>query len=265
MKKTLLIAAAALAAGVISSQAQVYSQNIVGYVNVSLQPGFTFLSNPLDSQSGGVVNNAATNVISNPFNSGTQSGPLDGSQLLLWNGVGYNTYYFDSNPGDTTTGFTDSNGNPLPTPTLSSGVGFYINNVSTGTNQVTIVGAVRGTTGTAISTTNVIPNQAFTFVGSGLPIGGDIETNLMLSNPFNATTQSGPLDGSKVLIPNYNAAGILVSYTTYVFDSNTGDTTTGFTDNNGNPLPAPIIPVGGAFFFNNNANTTINWVQNLAQ
>ncbi len=34
MKKTLLIAAAALVAGVISSEAQVYSANIVGYVNV---------------------------------------------------------------------------------------------------------------------------------------------------------------------------------------------------------------------------------------
>ncbi len=33
--KTLLIAAAALAAGIISSQAQVYSQNIVGYANRS--------------------------------------------------------------------------------------------------------------------------------------------------------------------------------------------------------------------------------------
>ena len=31
--KTLLIAAAALAAGILSSSAQTYSQNIVGYVN----------------------------------------------------------------------------------------------------------------------------------------------------------------------------------------------------------------------------------------
>src|SRR5580704_5535841 len=33
MRKTLLIAAAALAASIISTEAQVYSQNIVGYVN----------------------------------------------------------------------------------------------------------------------------------------------------------------------------------------------------------------------------------------
>ena len=35
MRKTLLMAAAALAAGVISSQAGVYSANIVGYANVA--------------------------------------------------------------------------------------------------------------------------------------------------------------------------------------------------------------------------------------
>jgi hypothetical protein len=37
--KTLLIAAAALVAGVITSEAQVYSANIVGYVNVTLPAG----------------------------------------------------------------------------------------------------------------------------------------------------------------------------------------------------------------------------------
>ncbi len=48
--KTLLIAAAALAAGVISSQAQVYSANIVGYANV-VCPASTLvlLANPLDN------------------------------------------------------------------------------------------------------------------------------------------------------------------------------------------------------------------------
>jgi hypothetical protein len=49
MKKTLLIAAAALVAGVISSEAQVYSANIVGYVNQSYPTNavFLFVENPL--------------------------------------------------------------------------------------------------------------------------------------------------------------------------------------------------------------------------
>ena len=41
--KTLLTAAAALAATVISSEAQtVFSANVVGYANVVMGPGFTF-------------------------------------------------------------------------------------------------------------------------------------------------------------------------------------------------------------------------------
>jgi hypothetical protein len=47
--KTLLIAAAALVAGVISSNAQVYSANIVGYCQVGLTNGLTLVSNPLDN------------------------------------------------------------------------------------------------------------------------------------------------------------------------------------------------------------------------
>ena len=45
MKKTLLMAAAALAAGVISTQAQVYSQNVVGYYNLNLVAGYNMVAN----------------------------------------------------------------------------------------------------------------------------------------------------------------------------------------------------------------------------
>ena len=49
MKKTLLIAAAALAAGVVTSQAQVYSANVVGYVNAVIPANqLTLVANPLD-------------------------------------------------------------------------------------------------------------------------------------------------------------------------------------------------------------------------
>ncbi len=50
--KTLLLSAAALVAGLVSSQAQsnVYSANIVGYVNVTNPAGtFVMLANPLDN------------------------------------------------------------------------------------------------------------------------------------------------------------------------------------------------------------------------
>ncbi len=51
MRIKALLCAAALAAGAVSSMAQsnVYSLNIVGYVNVPLVTGFNLIANPLDN------------------------------------------------------------------------------------------------------------------------------------------------------------------------------------------------------------------------
>jgi hypothetical protein len=58
--KSLIIAAAALVAGLVSVQAQnVYSQNIVGYANVQVKPGFNLMANPFDD---GLGNNS-TNLV----------------------------------------------------------------------------------------------------------------------------------------------------------------------------------------------------------
>src|SRR5215469_3933594 len=50
---------------------QVYSPNIVGYVNVPISKGYTFVSNPLDLD--------GTNSIS-----GVLTPPPDGTQVYLW-------------------------------------------------------------------------------------------------------------------------------------------------------------------------------------
>jgi hypothetical protein len=77
--KTLLLTAAVCAAGVATSMAQVYSANVVGYVNKQLQGagGFTLVANPLDT----------TN---NTFGSLFSSLPV-GSQVLKWTGTTYST------------------------------------------------------------------------------------------------------------------------------------------------------------------------------
>jgi hypothetical protein len=60
--KALLLAAAFAAAGVAVSEAQVYSVNAVGYVNVSLAPGFNLVSNPLNAGTG---NNTVGKLMAN--------------------------------------------------------------------------------------------------------------------------------------------------------------------------------------------------------
>jgi hypothetical protein len=79
--KTLLIAAAALAATVISSEAQtVYSANVVGYVNVVVpqSPGWACVANPFDLD--GVDN--ITNVL---------AGAPKGTTVELWTASGFST------------------------------------------------------------------------------------------------------------------------------------------------------------------------------
>jgi len=83
--KALILAAAFAAAGVATSMAQVYSVNAVGYVNKTLTPGFTLVSNPL---------NAADNKISTIFNN-FQGGPRDGTTVYKFVGTGFQTAGFD--------------------------------------------------------------------------------------------------------------------------------------------------------------------------
>ena len=81
--KTLLIAAAALAAVVTSSQAQstVYSQNVVGYVNLSItNNGLLMAANQLDTGS---------NTMDNVFPSTDSALKSQQTVLLFWNGAGY--------------------------------------------------------------------------------------------------------------------------------------------------------------------------------
>src|SRR5438105_8609461 len=50
--KTLLLTAALAMGGVASSMAQVYSQNVVGYVNLNISNKFTMIANPLNGPGG---------------------------------------------------------------------------------------------------------------------------------------------------------------------------------------------------------------------
>ncbi|MDR3430762.1 MAG: hypothetical protein P4L95_02450 [Rouxiella aceris] len=248
MRKTLLIAGAALAASIISSQAGVYSQNIVGYVNVPVNTGFTAVATPLD-----VGDNSATNYFD------TTSGANDGSIVLTWAGTHYTQTMFDSTKS---TGFTDAatGSSTLPPPVLTPGSGWLFNNQNA-SNTITFAGTVH-VDGAGVSTnvvgvtTNVLSSSTvYVYPASKLPIGGGISSVLGLVNV------GGALDGSIVLIPNI-VGGAVHGYTQIMFDSTKA---TGFTDaaTGSQTLAEPVIAVGGSFLFSNQTGNPISWVQSL--
>jgi len=168
--KTLLIAAAALAATVISSEAQstVYSANVVGYVNVVMPAGqLVLVSNPLDDGT-----NTTTSLGQNLANK---------SQIQIWNGAGF-------------TATSKAGGVWSPDLSIPVGTGFFVNSKTTITN--TFVGTVIPANNS--STTNALPAGALVLVGSTIPYAGDLnDTNLNL----------GPALANKSQIQVWNGTG----------------------------------------------------------
>jgi len=151
--KTLLLSAVALAAGLLSSQAQsnVYSANVVGYVNVTNAANqFALYALPLDSG----TNTLASLIPSVPT----------GSSILIWNGTGY-------------TGSTKTPTSWAPNLTLTPGQGFFLKTSANGTN--TFVGSVAVPVGGSV--TNTFVNGIYSLVGSPIPYSDSLTgTNLNL-------------------------------------------------------------------------------------
>jgi hypothetical protein len=168
MKKTLLITAAALAAGVVTSQAQVYSANIVGYVNVVMPANqFVLVSNPLDDGT-----NTTTSLGQNLANK---------SSIQVWNGGGF-------------TAANKAGGVWTPDLSIPVGTGFFVDSKTLITN--TFVGNV--IVGPGGSTTNSLPAGVFVLAGSAIPYSGDLnDTNLNL----------GPTLANKSSIQVWNGNG----------------------------------------------------------
>jgi len=165
--KTLLLTAALVAAGVASSMAQsnVYSLNIVGYVNIPVQKGKLYmLNNPFDTGTG----NNITNVLIQPYTGGTNDVPnpandygWDGTILFAYHQLGFSGYVteeyasgFGWFPGSGDPG--DANGNS--TLTLPPGVGFWIEPTTNST--LTFTGSV------VLGSTNTIAGHAISQIGS---------------------------------------------------------------------------------------------------
>jgi hypothetical protein len=229
--KTLLLSAAALlAAGIVSSQAQpVYSQNIVGYASVAT-PG----------------NGSVNYLISIPFSIGVSNGANeiwpsgtlpDGTILLMWdsNTSSYTTYEAFA---ASSTGWIDPNFNEVPAPVLPVGRGFFLNPSSPITN------VFAGTVAVNVGTSNKMVlngNGSINFlVASVVPYAGAVTNGTSSGGGVNL---NGLPDGSLLLVWD----PISSSYTTY---ESFAASSTGWIDPNFNEVPPPSINVGQGFFLN---------------
>jgi hypothetical protein len=232
--KTLLLSAAALlAAGITSSQAQVYSQNIVGYASIPTpQAGKNYL---ITIPFAVGVSNGANEIW--PVVGGVPTLP-DFSQILVWNGTGYTTYQADS---ASPLGWDDNGGNPLTfAPKLPVGQGFFLNPFT-----AHVTNTFAGTVAVNVGTSNQMVLQSGGknyLVGCPVPYAGAV------TNGDSTTKAGGPGLSSLNGLPDFSQLLIWTGsgYTTYQSDSGSPSL---WDDNGGNPIPQPpSISVGQGFF-----------------
>jgi hypothetical protein len=162
MRTKLLLGVAAIAAGALSAVAQsnVYSLNVVGYINLPMVEGFNMVANQLDADGTG-TNNTVTTV----FGSGL---PLL-SQVYTWNGTTYSISVYSILKGQ-----TNASWNPVIGVNPGQGVWVKVP-VGSGTQTVTTVGQVlQGT----LANPNVVAGGGFSLLSDQVPLAGRLQTDL---------------------------------------------------------------------------------------
>ena len=235
MKKSLLLAAAALAVGALSSLAKpsnLESQNIVGYVTQTL-PG----SNNTYAQIN-VPLWAGTNTVE-----GLMPAIKKGDKISLWTGDRFIFFtYAGANFDGQDHAWMDSQGRGQNSPVIHPGRAFlYQNNGHAFTK--TFIGTV------PLGGSTTIPGgHAYTLLASALPIAGPVDTAFSL--PLQA--------GDKIFI----MAG--ESYQAFTYrGANFDGQGHAFVDGLGEARTSPVIQVGQSFFYQNNQDSPEIWNQKL--
>src|SRR5262245_50825581 len=149
--KALLLTAALAVGAATSSMAQVFSQNVVGYVNVTVTNGqFLCVANPLNNGT-----NTLDEILPNAPNSTTTA--------FEFTPAGFVSYTKRAN------GWAGAAGKPF-----GPGKGFFIQNTATTPITLTFVGEVpEGSKTVAIA-------SGFNLIASSFPLAGAVETSLGL-------------------------------------------------------------------------------------
>jgi hypothetical protein len=149
--KALLLTAALAVGAATSSMAQVFSQNVVGYVNVTVTNGqFLAVANPL---------NNGTNTLDEIL----PNAPANTTTAYEFTPAGFVSYTKRATWGATAAGRP-----------FGPGKGFFIQNTGTTPTTLTFVGEVpEGTKTVDIA-------SGFNLIASQFPLGGPVETGLGL-------------------------------------------------------------------------------------
>jgi len=221
---------AALAAGAFTTMAQsnVYSLNVVGYINLPLTEGFSMVANQLDLDGTG-TNNTDAEVFGSQLPAG--------ATVYTWSGSGYNINIYSKNKAGTATNWTDAAGYPL-NPGQGAWVSIPAGAFGGTTQTVTTVGQVlQGT----LTNPYLAAGGGFSIVSDQVPLAGALQTQLGLS----------PSAGDTVYGWDFTAK----AYNIYIYSKNKAGTAT-----NWNPSE-PQISVGQGFWLDSASGTT--WTQNF--
>jgi len=244
--------AAALAAGVISSQAQgtVYSQNVVGYVNLSLPAGsLTMVANQLDTGS---------NTLDNVFQgTGLTS---QKTTILSWNGSAYNKYtYLNCNDSPSTPGRAGFWWQVTPTTSYEVGATNYL---QPGQGVFMQNGTV--TTATVPTVGQVVQGTNYYTIGTGLNIYSIPQPLAGIS--IDSPQVNFPVTSQKTTYLQWTGS----AYTKYTYlNCNDSPSTPGMAGFWYQPTPTTYIyedtnpavwpSAGGSFFIQNGTPSAATW------
>jgi hypothetical protein len=159
--------------------AQVYSVNIVGYINLNLRPGYSLIANQLVA----TPNNKLDTVLPGV--------PIE-SQVQKFTGTGFNVDIYDG-----TAWLDNATGNPSAT-TVSPGEGFFFFNPTGSAITSTLVGEVRTGNGLTVPlgpgyslVSSIVPQDISLTAANGFPQRLEMQYQSFTGTGFNVLINDG--------------------------------------------------------------------------
>jgi hypothetical protein len=243
-------------ASLMAQSTNVYSLNAVGYINVTMPPGFSIVTCPLICGTDPTAPaNANTNTLNVIFPNPSATTPYAYAQVFTFiNGSFANAG--DQGGGAGVGGGWDNGG----TYSVAPGVAIFWDNPSGTPMTATFVGTVpQG------SLTNALAS-GYNLVGSIVPISGDLATNTVL----NIDSAAGPFDYVLLYDPTANPSqpSGQTGYEAYSQYGFSGSWSGGTNDPAGSGDPYVPSVSQGFFYYNataqNNGAATEYWVENFS-